>query len=268
MFDIHCHLLPDVDDGAVDFEDSLKMCKLSSEDGVRAIIATPHYIDKESEVKKADIYDKIRILNEKLSQNGLNMVILPGMEIFISNNLVQLLEQGDIITLNDTCYMLVEFPLYNAPPNYLEEVVFDLELKGITPVLAHPERCSYIHKHPNIIYEMIKKECLVQINCGSLLGNFGKNAQKTAVTLLEHGMVHFVASDNHSMHKRFVSLIEGYNIVEKKFGKDMADTLFIDNPDKLIKGEDIIPEDPALIKKRKLFFWQGHSLNQHASTKI
>lgn len=255
MYDIHCHILPGVDDGVKNLQDSLEMCKIAWEDGVNTIIATPHYIDKESEIDPLHLLDKVDSLNREIKGKSFGLNILPGMEIFIAPDLAKLYEDGKIITLNMKRYMLIEFPLYNSLPTYLFDMIFSLELKEVTPVIAHPERCNVIIENPGILYRFIEKGCIIQVNAGSIEGKFGTTVQKTADTLLKHNMVHVIASDNHSSSSRMSRLKNSYDIVSKKYGVKLAEDLFINNPLKIINGEEIDVPDPVKIKKKKFLLF-------------
>lgn len=253
MFDVHCHVLCDLDDGAKDLEDSVTICSISASAGVKAVTATPHFIEYDSEVRIPSINERLDTLNGELLKRDIDLKVLPGMEIFITSNLIALYERGRILCLNNTRYMLIELPLFNTLPTYLYDVMFNLEIKGVKPIIAHPERCRSIIEHPNTVYHLIEKGCLMQINAGSITGPADNKVKKTAEILLEHGLVHAVASDTHSSRGRIHSLSDAYEVVTKKYGKDYADELFNTNPGKIINGQDIDIREPERIKKKKKF---------------
>lgn len=252
MYDIHCHVLAEIDDGARSFEDSLQICKIAAQEGIRAIAATPHFIDKQSETEQSKIISALYQLNQAIKNKGIELMLLPGMEVYLTPDLVELYEQGKIITLNYKNHMLIEIPILSKNlPLYLNDVLFRLQLKGVRPVIAHPERCRSVIRNPNIIYDLIENGCIIQLNSGSLEGAFGREVQKTAYDLLKHNMVHIIASDNHSTYDRMSSLKECYDIVSKKFSKTTAKDLFINNPYKVINGENLCIEEPEKIKTNK-----------------
>lgn len=255
MYDIHCHVLSAIDDGAKDVNDTLEICKNEETQGVKAIVATPHYIDEECEYEIPDMLSQISMVNQQLKDKNIKITVLPGMEIYISYNLVELYESGKIITLNNKNHMLIELPLYDNMPPYLDDVLFKLRMKDIYPIIAHPERCKYIIEYPNSVYKLIEKGCLIQVNSGSVQGLFGKTVQKTANKLLSHNMVHAIATDNHSIHKRMSSLEECFNIVSKRFGNQYAEDLFINNVSDIIIGNNINVNDPDMIKDKKWLFF-------------
>lgn len=255
MFDIHCHILPNIDDGARDFEDCMEMIKMQSKSGVKAICATPHFIEGDSDVHISVITERIHMVNQELKKRNIEAIILPGMEVFLTPNLVELYEEKRIITLNNKNYLLIELPMFESRPSYLDDILFSLELKGIHPIIAHPERYRQVQQHPNTVYKLIESGCLIQVNSGSITGEFGKSVQKTANTLLEHNMVHFVASDCHSSKARMSLLNESYDMVAKKFGKNYAKKLYVDNPRDVLDGKEIEVEDAEKVKKKKFIIF-------------
>lgn len=250
MYDIHCHILWGIDDGAKDIDDSIEMCKSSSERGIKRIIATPHFIEGESEVEPSALMSQVYLLNQEIKSQKIDIEILPGMEIFITPNIIELYEKGKIITLNCKNYMLLELPLHGPLPNFLEDVIFHLQIKGIKPVIAHPERCRAIMKRPDIIYNLIERGCIIQINSGSLKGLYGMGPRKTAMKLLKHSMVHVIASDRHSSRRKALQFDKCYKVIKRKFGETMAEDLLKNNPLKIINGKNIDIFEPKEIKKR------------------
>ena len=217
----------------------------------RHIIATPHFIEGELEPDKETILYKITALNHVISDEGTDITIHPGMEIFLSDNLPELYEQDKLLTLNNSQYLLIELPLYHIHPGYFEDIIFKLQLKGLIPVIAHPERCRKFIDNPNYVYKLINNGCLMQINSGSLEGFFGKDVKLTALTLIKHNMAHFIASDSHPCPKRTVHMKRGYDIIRKRFGKAAADTLYFGNPGNIINNIPIEAGDPVKITRNK-----------------
>lgn len=253
MYDIHSHIIDGIDDGAKDFEDSCSMCYAAAKDRLKAVVATPHYMEGVSTVSWPRLKSKIDLLNRKLKSEGVDLAILPGMEVYICPDLIELYCRGDIITLNNSKYMLIEFSSYGGIPPYTENILFGLQLKGVKPIIAHPERYRSVIKDINIVYTLIDKGCLIQINSGSLEGSFGKDVMKTAYALLDHQMVHAVATDNHSSEGRISSYRSCYKLIAKKYNKSVADDLFINNPRKIINDENIQISEPINFKKKWLW---------------
>lgn len=243
MIDIHSHILPGLDDGSQDIETSLSMLKIAQKSGTDTMIATPHYFAGYYETESDKILQHVKELNEKTRENNINVKILPGEEICIDNHTVDLFEKGSIISLNDTSYMLLEFPLDKLPKN-AEDVFYELSIRGVKPILAHPERYLFFIQKPSLINDFIG-ECYFQINTGSIKGIFGKKVQKTALIYMEHGLCNFIASDAHSTGRRCPGVIkEGIN--EAVYENIKA------NAEALINDKDIIT-DAQKIKERSFF---------------
>ena len=258
MIDIHCHILPGIDDGAGNLEESIQMCNLASHDGIKTIVATPHtmnglYINNRHLIKKK-VYD----LNNSLKDNNIDIVIIPGAEVHVNYNIMELLNQGFAITVNDANkYLLLELPVYTVPPK-IEEQIFQLKLEGITPIFSHPERNTAIQNNLNIIYKIIKQGGLMQITSLSLTGEFGAAAQECALTMLNLNLAHIIASDAHSTGIRSPRISEGLEIARRIVGENYARDMAITFPQAIISGhllDSLIPEPKAPEKSffQKLF---------------
>lgn len=246
--DIHSHILSNLDDGAANIETSMSMLKMSVQNNVKSIIATPHFIPGTLEQKTDVINKSCKDLNDKASTKGMSIDILPGCEVFITPEIVSLLKDGVIPTLNNSTYVLVEFPLMLIP-TFAGDVLYSMQINGFRPILAHPERNSEIIKNPDILYKLVERGILAQINASSITGNFGKEIAKKSLGLIKNKLVHFVASDAHTMNKRSPDLTKAASIVEKKFGKDTVDLLFKTNGSKVIDNKPIETENPVRIKR-------------------
>jgi protein-tyrosine phosphatase len=250
MIDIHCHILPEIDDGAESIETSLKMLKIAEDDGTKTIIATPHYYTGMYEVAYNDIINHVKFLNEKAKKNNINIEILPGQEVFLNKYTINLYKQGVIGTLNNTKYMLVELPFDEIPKNALD-ILYELKILGITPILAHPERYLYIVKKHSIANQFIEEGCLFQLNSGSINGLFGKDVQKTAETILRHRMYHFVSSDAHTINKRCPGLKKSFDTI-LQIDKELVKML--ENNVEMCIMNDCINQKYEKISDRKSFF--------------
>ncbi|MHC1684880.1 MAG: tyrosine-protein phosphatase [Clostridiaceae bacterium] len=197
MIDIHCHVLYEVDDGANSIEEAKKICEISAKQGIKYIVATPHFILKEIEQDIDELEEKIKILNYWCKDNNLDLEILIGCESFIHPLLPQYVLEKKVPTINNGRYLLIELPMEEIPL-YTEEILYKLMIKGIIPIIAHPERYSYIRKQPQIIFKLVEKGALIQCNGGSFLGYFGDSIKKCAISLLKHNLVHLIGSDCHS----------------------------------------------------------------------
>lgn len=234
--DIHCHIISDIDDGAKDEAMALEMLKIAERKGTGHIIATPHYVYGNTRYGFNTIIEKCEALNRLAASAGINITVYPGCEVFITPELIELYEQGLIGTLANSRYMLVEFPMMSIPP-YTDNVLYNLQLKGITPIIAHPERCSEIQYDPERLKSFIDRGILAQVNSGSITGLYGRESKKTAMRLIKEDLVQFVASDAHSASGRNPDMSKAAAIIEKNYGLKMRNDLFSLNPTKIINIE-------------------------------
>jgi protein-tyrosine phosphatase len=250
MIDIHCHILPDVDDGAKTMEDSIEMAKAAVADGITTIIATPHHQNGRYINDKSRIIERVQTLNEVLTKQNIPLTILPGQEPRIYGELVQDYEKGEVLTLNNgNKYVMVEFPSSQVP-RYAEQLLFDIQLQGLHPIIVHPERNAQIMEQPDVLYNLVKKGALTQVTASSLTGHFGKKIQKFSQQLIEVNLTHFIASDAHNTSGRTFRLSEAYDIIEKQYGVDMM-YFFTENAEYLVKGQMVDRGEPEKVKRKK-----------------
>jgi len=249
MIDTHCHILSGIDDGAQTIDDSLKMAKLAIEEGITTIIATPHHNNGKYENPKASILEKVAELNRVLQAEKLPLTILPGQETRITGEFIEDWENDRVLPLNQTQYLFVEFPSSHVP-RYAEKMLYDLQLKGLIPIIVHPERNQEIHERPEILYQLVKKGASAQLTAGSLCGKFGKKVKSFSEQLIEANLIHFVASDAHNITSRAFHLEHAYEVVEDKYGIDML-YLFRENAALLVEGKNVYKEMPQQVKKKK-----------------
>lgn len=251
MIDIHHHIIPQIDDGAQDDEMTLKMLKMAVEEGITKIIATPHYILGCNQYKEyEDIVNRVQYVNEIAKNNNLNIEIYPGNEVFIDSGIDEWVINKKVVTLNHSKYLLVESSL-SGVPDFIDQVLYQLQLKGIIMILAHPERYKNIQKSPNKLIPHIEKGMLVQVNVGSILGIFGEEVQKTVENLIKHNMVHFVATDAHSDGRRSPKCKEAFTKVIEWVGEEKAAKLFIENPKAILENQFIAYEEPIRIERKE-----------------
>jgi protein-tyrosine phosphatase len=249
MVDIHCHILPGIDDGAQNIENSLDMAKTAVKEGIKTIIATPHHKNSKYENPKSSIKARVKELNETLEKEDIPLKILPGQEVRIYGEIVSDLDLGEILTLAETQYLFIELPTGHVP-RYTETLLYDLQLKGIIPIIVHPERNRELLERPELLYNFVNKGTLTQITASSLCGYFGKNIRNFAFQLIEANLAHFIASDAHNIHNRTFKMAEAMQVMEEKYGYDLID-LYHENTQLLIENKTIYKEVPEPIKKRK-----------------
>lgn len=248
MYDIHCHILPGVDDGAADIEESIEMVIMARNNGIDTIIATPHYIEYENYNNSKNNISILNALNKELVNKDIDTTIFLGNEVFITPNILNLLNRGEITTLNNSRYLLIELPILSIPI-FVEKLIYELRIKGIIPIIAHPERNLNVIENPNKLYNLINKGALVQLNIPSIEGKYGDETKDTAKLLLRHNMVHFIGTDSHS--KRSVYRLNHVrSLLSSIITKDKLDEILYENPKKIIMNQNIKIEQPTKFIKR------------------
>ncbi|MBW8350267.1 tyrosine protein phosphatase [Bacillus sp. IITD106] len=252
MIDIHCHILPGVDDGSGHFTDSLLMAKQAESEGIHTIIATPHHQNGKYNNFKKDILNKVEELNQYLRSEQVNIEILPGQETRIYGEILEDYEYDEILTLASISnYLLIELPS-SSVPRYTEQLCYDIQMKGLIPVIVHPERNAELIQRPDKLYSLVKNGAATQITAASFTGYFGKKIQKFTFDLIETNLTHFIASDAHNTTTRGFKMSEAVELLEKKYGQDQV-YLFLDNAEQIVMGKHIYREVPEQIKKKKIF---------------
>lgn len=213
MIDIHSHIIPGVDDGSPSLEESLAILKMAEEDGVKAMVATPHMFCPVSEIKDVEqLQDQFLQLKKEAARHNLKIEILPGAEIFFVSDLKEKLETfRSGLTINNSSYFLLEFPpgiVFPGSKEYIVELVTD----GFIPIICHPERNQVFQENPRELYQLLQAGALSQIDAGSLRGEFGRAAYSTSLDLLRHNLAHVIASDCHGVETR----VPGLSFVYKK----------------------------------------------------
>lgn len=237
MIDIHCHILPNMDDGASSWKTSLKMCQqAASEDGIKTIVATPHILNGIYDNRPQDIEEKVKILNQKIKENNIPLQILPGSEVHLSADIIEKIKKQEILTLNKSNYILLEFP-HTQIPLHVEEILFQIQIMGITPILSHVERNLKFQQKPSLLAQLIQKGALAQITAASLCGFFGPIIKKFTQKLLVDGLVYCIATDAHSDSKEGRGSFFSQAITEasKIIGHQSALNLVQSNPQKIIE---------------------------------
>ncbi|HWR17777.1 MAG TPA: CpsB/CapC family capsule biosynthesis tyrosine phosphatase [Terriglobales bacterium] len=241
MFDIHCHVIPEVDDGARNWEIALQMCAMAWQDGIEHIVATPHANDEY-------IYDR-RYLEETLDllrrKCGGQPALSLGCDFHFSfENIQDALTHPGRYTIGDTPYILIEFSDFSLPPS-IDGQLAQMMNMGFRPILTHPERNPILQKTPDRVLEWARAGCVVQVTANSLTGRWGKQAEALARWLIDQNAVHVVATDAHSTNSRPPILSEAREQVRKMAGDMVAEALVRDNPRAIVKGE-LLPYLPEV----------------------
>lgn len=211
LVDLHCHMLPGIDDGSPSLEKSIELANAAVVDGIGYILATPHHLNRHfinhaSEVKRAT-----ENFQAELDRRKIDLKVFASQEVHLNGELMANLT--DLLGIDEARhYLLLELP-HETVPRYLTEIIFQLSCEGITPVIAHPERNAAIMEKPSILYDLTKQGALAQVTASSLVGVFGKHVQKTAKELVRCGLVQVVASDAHALSNRQFVLTESYQLL-------------------------------------------------------
>ncbi len=236
LIDIHCHILPGIDDGAKSIDESIMMARRAQQDGIKIIVATPHVQSEVFENSKSVILNSIKELNREIKARGMDILVIPGAEYRLEANLPQRLAEGQLMTLNDMGrHILIEFPSTLIPP-YSEDILYEIQLQGVTPIIAHPERNAAIIGRPDIMLSYAQRGILAQITSGSITGWFGKKAERTAWDLLYSGAGQFLGSDGHSPTGRAPILSKACRKIEKRLGTEYSETIAYHNSNLMLRG--------------------------------
>lgn len=240
MFDIHCHILHGVDDGSGNMSDSIEMARLAAESGTKGVIVTPHcnIPGMFDNYWCEELGSKVCTLRNEIDRQKIPLKIYPGQEVFLSRAFDEHVESGGFITLNNSRYMLVELDFRIDTASAFSRLESLVSL-GYVPVLAHPERYGFIIENPALVRKIRALGCLVQLNSGSLAGDFGWLIRKTADVIAENRLADFIASDAHSQYSRTPNLSPVHELICENLSYDYADVLFRINPVKVLNNEII-----------------------------
>ena len=249
MVDIHTHIIPSVDDGSIDISDSINILRNAKKSGYTAIVATPHYIEGSYIANNKEKNKLIEAIRSEAKIQNIDIEIYLGNEIFITENIEKLLNYGKVSSINNSRYILIELPRSGGTYG-LQSCIFNLFSLGYIPIIAHPERYSFVQKNPNQLIDYIEQGVLFQLNSGSLLGCYGKSAHKTSKILLKHNMIHFIATDTHSSKSSsYDQTAEVYKLVSKLVGVENANNLMTQNPINVINNGKIVISQPMEYNK-------------------
>lgn len=252
LVDLHCHILPGIDDGSRDLETSLHLARQAVLDGVTHILATPHHLDNDYVNHAQDVIKLAADFQAQLEKEEINLKIFPGQEVHINGDLLE--HYDDLLGVDmDKHYMLLELP-HGDVPRYTKQLIFDLKKKGTTPVIVHPERNKVIQNNTDILYGFIEAGALAQLTANSYLGGFGSHVAEVSKQLVEHNLVQVIASDAHALKGRGFVLSEAFDKLAKEFGQAKAQS-FETNAERLLNGQRVIAKDFSKVQRKKRFFF-------------
>ncbi|KRF35922.1 hypothetical protein ASG93_25710 [Paenibacillus sp. Soil787] len=247
MIDTHCHILPGLDDGAGSLEEAVEMAIHAANEGIHTIVATPHHGDGRHDNDASAVGLAVQELNLELETRNIPVQILPGQEVRVYKGLLDDLEAGTIRTLNDTQYLLLEMPSYGVP-DYVEDLLYELHIQGLTVMIAHPERNIDFIKDPRRLQQLVGQGCLCQITSQSIMGLFGRKIQRFAIQLCKKNLTHTIASDAHNMANRKSDLSVAFSYLEKHISYKAVEN-YILNASRIVHNESIMTESYQYKKK-------------------
>jgi protein-tyrosine phosphatase len=244
MIDLHSHILAGLDDGAPDLQASLAMARIAASDGITRMACTPHVVPGLYDNSSGNISSALTELRQRLRDAGIELDLLIGADIHMAPDLEEKLASGTVPTLNRTRYFLLEPPHHILPPR-IEEMAARLTKAGFVPIITHPERLTWIKSHYDVIKNLNRLGCLLQLTADSITGGFGKGAQYLAHRLLDEGRVAVVATDCHGAARRRPVLSRARRAVADRLGEDEAEAMVLDRPRAILANRPVRAAGPA-----------------------
>lgn len=263
LIDIHTHILPGLDDGASDAEASLLMAKAAFADGITALIATPHHANGVYLNEAKAVRGHVQALSRLLEEAGLPLDIYPGQEIRVNDGLLDAWQKGELLPLADSSYILLEMPSSHIPKG-MGELVHELGVMGLCPIIAHPERNAEAANEPERLEELLELGAYAQVTAHSLLGGFGRRIEQHAWRLMKQGLIHVVASDAHHVDSRGFRLGEAYRLIERTMGEQwpaymQANAAAVLTNAPIGDKQNLLPAQPG--RFRRLFSFRRNTNN-------
>ena len=255
MIDLHCHILPGIDDGAPDLNASLAMAEVAVANGITHLLCTPHHNNGKYLNPKNQIIGHVAELQKELDDRQIPLTLFEGQEVRITGELLDCWDRGELLTVDvANRYLLVEFPSHDVP-SYTDQIFFELFSRGVTPIIVHPERNSVFIEEPNKLIPYLEMGVLAQLTAPSYVGTFGKKIQKTAHLMVKHNLVQMVATDAHNISSRTFLLKEAYDLIAKDFGAGKAES-FQEVNRGIINGDEVAVAPYSYAVKGLLNSWK------------
>ena len=253
MVDLHCHLLPGVDDGSKNMEISLRLAQEAVKNGVTHVLLTPHHMNGRYVNHKQDVIKGTVEFRQQLKEHNIPLTVFPGQEVRINGQLIEALDKDDILFADEgNRYLMLEFPDDDVP-HYTNQMIFALQQRGITPVIVHPERNTKIMAHPELLYQLLQKGCLSQITASSYVGTFGKKVEDFSKKLIANGQGYLFASDAHDLPGRKYEMRQAFEKLNREFNSELAKR-YAENARAIINGENVLMNEVRMLKRKKRFW--------------
>jgi protein-tyrosine phosphatase len=261
LIDLHCHMLPGIDDGSPDMPTSLAMARAAVADGIVTTACTPHIFPGLYENSRQTIEWSVEALRAALAAEAIPLELVVGADTHLVPGLLDRLRSGEVPTLAGSAYLLLEPAHHVIPPDF-EQSVYELLAAGYLPIITHPERLSWIGDYFDIFKRLVERGAWMQITSGSLTGRFSSDARYWGERMLDEGLVHLLATDAHGLGKRPPRLAEGRRAAEKWVGADEARRLVRDRPKSIIEHQAPTSNPAPTGKGRGRTGWLGRLLGR------
>lgn len=253
MIDLHCHMLPFVDDGPNTIDLALQMAEEAKKQGIDKILLTPHHMDSEYSNHKKDIENKVNEFQKILYSNDINIEIKAGQEVHINGNLLQSLDEEDILFASpNQKYLMLELP-HSDVPAYTNDLVFELNVRNITPVIVHPERNRGFQNDPDKLYDLVEQGCITQITASSYVGGFGKTVEKFTEQIIDANLGFVFSSDAHNVSGRKFRMDEAFSKLRKEKGLDYVN-IYEKNAKSIWQGRTVDNFSVNKVKRKRTIF--------------
>lgn len=241
MIDIHTHILFDVDDGSDTIEESVALIKSAQDAGITKIILTPHYTgNSRNDYRNEKVDQNFDALVEELKKNNINVQLYLGNEVAIYGDVLETLEDSTVKCLANSRFMLIEFPM-QANVGYCLNTVYEMRIKNVLPIIAHPERCECFKKNLSLVKKVVEEGALIQVNIGSVFGDYGSKAKHVSRKLLKMNLVHFLATDTHHVtNRKYEKIQKRLKKLNWIIGKEKVQEITVQNQEKILKNEAIV----------------------------
>lgn len=260
MIDIHSHIIPGIDDGSKDMEMTLEMLKNAEKEGTQEIVATPHYLLEYGDATIKEVKDHVKEINSIIAKENINIKVYSGQEVYFTERIIEDYMEGNIGTINDSRYMLIEFPMHKFDQNTFD-ILYELQVRDIVPIIAHPERYKSFIEKPSRINRLIDEGYLFQMNAGSIEGKFGDKVKKTAEIFLSNQIYNFIGSDAHNVTNRTTGIKNSITLLDKKIksikksknNNYKNEEIFTNSSKELLKNEEVKFRGKKIKEKKSIF---------------
>lgn len=258
MIDLHCHILPGIDDGSRSLDMSLEMARMAVADGITLTACTPHIYPGLYMNDTAGITAARDALQQTLDEEGIPLQLTIGADVHLVPGLLEGLREGRIPTLHNTRYLLLE-PSHHVAPPHFQESVFALVAAGYVPVITHPERLTWVETSYGVFADLVRQGAWMQVTAGSFTGVFGSRARYWAERFLEDGLIHIIATDAHSSGRRSPAMSQARDIAERALGKEEAQRLVRGRQEQMLRNElpSAVTPPPMKAQGQGTAWWKG-----------